>query len=716
MLTALSDRIAARPKRALIGVLLFALVAGVVGGLVAGLLRESGGFTAEDAGSAVAVERIEAATGRQASPGIVLLVATPNGADDPAARARVAALERELAAQPGIASVVSRASTRDERFVASDGRSTYLAATLDAEADEAAVTTAVLERYEGARDVEVGGQLVAGEQIGGSVGADLARAEMLAFPILLLLSLLFFRGGRAALIPLAVALVTVLGTFLALRGVNSVFGLSVFALNLVIGLGIGLAIDYALFMLTRFREEQAEHGPGATAIRRTMATAGRTVAFSSATAAAALATLTVFPLNFLQSMGLAGAVVAGVAALATLVIAPALFAIWGTKLAVKPRRGGDRPAEAGRWYRLSHAVMRRPGTVAVATGLVMIVVALPSLRAEFTPVDATVIPEGESSRIVADTLQTQYAGQDTTPVTVVLDAPQSDAAGVAAYARSIEGRDGVRDVRPPLPLDDATWQVDVSVSGAPEGAAARALVEDLRAGAGPDRLVGGAAAEFVDQQAAIGSRLPLAVGLLALLTFAILWLMTGSVILPLKALLMNVLTVGSSLGVLVLVFQDGRFEGLLGYTSNGGIEPTDFLVAAALVFALSTDYGVFLLGRIKEARTEGRSEREAVAVGLERTGAVVTAAAILLAVAIGAFVTSSISFIQQIGVATAVGVLIDAFVVRALLVPALMGLLGSWNWWSPAPLRRLHERFGVVEGIRDEPVALRAGARTSAAT
>jgi len=211
-------------------------------------------------------------------------------------------------------------------------------------------------------------------------------------------------------------------------------------------------------------------------------------------------------------------------------------------------------------------------------------------------------------------------------------------------------------------------------------------------------LVGGVAAEFVDQQDAIGSNLPLAIVLLVGLTFVVLFLMTGSLILPLKAILMNALTVGSSLGVLTLIFQEGRLESLLGYTGNGGVEPTDFLVAAALVFALSTDYGVFLLGRIKEARASGQSDREAVAIGVERTGAVVTAAAILLAVAIGAFITSSISFIQQIGVATATGVLIDAFVVRALLVPALMALLGKWNWWSPRPLARLHERIGLGEG------------------
>lgn len=705
MLAGLADRISARPRRALFAVLAFVLVAGVLGGPVAGSLRDSGGFTAEDAGSALAQERVQTATGRGSAPGVVLLLSTPQGADRPAARARVAALQRELAAMRGIASVVSHASTRDKRFVSTDGRSTYLAATLSADADKGAVATAVLDRFGDADDVDAGGGLIADEQVGGAVGADLGRAEALAFPILVLLSLLFFRGRRAAAIPLVVGITTILGTFLVFRAVNAAYGLSIFALNLVIGLGLGLAIDYSLFLVTRFREELAVHGPGAVAIRRTMTTAGRTIAFSAATVSIALATLTVFPLNFLQSMGIAGAVVAIVAALATLTIGPALFAVWGARLAVTPRRGGATPADQGHWYRLSHAVMRRPGTVAIVTGLIMIVVALPSLRAQFTPVDATAIPKGQSSRTVADALQDRYASDNTTPVTAVLSASKTDGAGVRAYARGLAGLDGVQEVQPPRSLDGSTWRVDIDVAGTPEGDAAQSLVKQIR---GADRpyplLVGGDAAEFVDQQGSISSRLPLAMGLLALLTFSVLWLMTGSVILPLKSILMNVLTVGSSLGVLTLVFQDGRFESLLGYTSNGGVEPTDFLVASALVFALSTDYGVFLLGRIREARAGGVSEREAVAVGLERTGAVVTAAAILLAVAIGAFVTSSISFIQQIGVATAAGVLIDAFVVRALLVPALMALLGRWNWWSPAPLRRLHDRIGFSEAGAPGPL------------
>jgi len=392
-------------------------------------------------------------------------------------------------------------------------------------------------------------------------------------------------------------------------------------------------------------------------------------------------------------MGIAGAVVALVAGAASLVIAPALFAVWGRKLLVKPRTRGR-----GNWYRLAHGVMRRPGLVAGVTALVMLVAAAPALRAEWSPVDSSVIPTDQSARTVADRLAAEFAGQDTEPVTVVLAQPRSEAAAVRSFAAELEALPGAQAVAAPRSLDDTLWSIAVTPAGDPAGAQARQIVTGARErGAPGEVLVAGSAADFVDQQAAIGSRLLPAGALLAVLIFAVLWLMTGSILLPLKAILMNVLTVGASLGALTLIFQDGRFSDLLGYTPNGGVEPTDFLVAAALIFALSTDYGVFLLGRIKEARDGTISEREAVAVGLERTGAVVTAAAILLAVAIGAFITSSISFIQQIGVATAVGVLLDAFIVRALLVPSLMALLGKWNWWSPEPLARLHERIGLDE-------------------
>jgi RND superfamily putative drug exporter len=331
--------------------------------------------------------------------------------------------------------------------------------------------------------------------------------------------------------------------------------------------------------------------------------------------------------------------------------------------------------------------MRRPGLVATVTAAAMLAIAAPSLRTHWSAVDATAIPKDKSARTVADVLD-RAGTQGKAPVVVAVSAPRS--AELGAYARQLAAVPGVARVASPRYLGSDTWEIDATPAGDPAGSGAQAAVEAIRALPARHRvLVGGDAAEFVDQQAAISARLPAAVLLLCGLTMLVLWLMTGSVVLPLKAVVMNALTVGTALAPLTLIYQHGHLTHVLGYTSNGGVEPTDFLVTAALVFALSTDYGVFLLGRIKEARDGGLPDREAVATGLAATVRVVTAAAILLAVAIGAFSTSSISFIQQIGVAAATGVLIDAFVVRTLLVPSLMALLGRWNWWAPSPLRRL---------------------------
>lgn len=683
------------PRRSLLAVLLFVVAAGALGGPLAGQLSSQGGFTPDDADSVRAVERIEAVTGVSPGAGIVVLVDARQGPTD----AQVADVVAELAAQPGIASVtgpVGPDGSTIASLVSEDGERVLVLGSLAAGSDEDEVAENVLAAFEDVEDVEVGGGAVVGLQLGERVGEDLARAELFALPLLLILSVLFFRG-RAAVLPLVVGITTVLGSFLVLTGVNQVFALSIFALNLVIGLGLGLAIDYTLFLVTRYREELERQGAGTGAIATTMRTAGRTVAFSAATVAVALAALTVFPLGFIQSMGLAGATVAVMAAVAALVVSPVLFGLWGAGLA---RRARDVPGAQGRWYRLSHAVMRRPGAIAVTTGVLMLALAFPALRAEWTPVDSSVVPTDLSSRTVADAAAAEFDGSGGSPVTVAIEAAPGAEGDVAAYAAEVALLPGVASAGTPVSLDETTWQLDLVAAGDPEGEVAQQLVGDVRAvdAVGIDALVGGAAADFVDQQSAIADRLPLAALLVVGLTLMVLWLMTGSLVLPVKAVVMNVLTVAASLGVLTFVYQDGRLTGLLGYTPNGGVEPTDFLVTATLIFALSTDYGVFLLGRIKEVRDQGLGERESVAVGVQRTGAVVTAAAILLAVAIGAFSTSSISFIQQIGVATAFGVLLDAFVVRSLLVPSLMGLMGKWNWWAPMPLRRLHDRIGLREG------------------
>lgn len=683
----LTSAIAHHPRRALLGALAFLLVAIVLGGPVFGALEDGDGFVASDAESARAVEAVERATGSEASPGVVALVRPDRPIASAAGERRLREVARGLAAVRGVASVQG---ARGPPPTSADGTTAYLAATLEADADGDAVAATLEKRFADAAGVTLGGDLLANEQLGAQISEDLGRAETFAFPLLLLLSFLFFRGWRAAALPLMVGVVTVFGTFLTLRGINELEPLSIFSLNLVIGLGLGLAIDYTLFLLTRYREELERTGPGTEAVRATMATAGRTVLYSAATVAIALAALLVFPLGFVQSMGIGGAAVALIAAGASCLIAPALFSLWNVKLRARASRGDG----TERWYAVAQRVMARPGLVAAVTTLVMVALTLPALRAEWTPVDVTSVPQGLSARTVGDTLARDFPREETSPALVAIEAGPEDRGEVHAFARRIADAPGVAQVAQPRSLDESTWQIDVTARGEASGERARDAVAALRdERAAFPVLVGGEAADFIDQQDAIGSRLPLALGVLALLTFAVLWLMTGSVVLPIKALLMNVLTVGSTLGLLTLVFQDGRLEGLLGYTANGGIEPTDFLVTATLVFALSTDYGVFLLGRIKEARDSGLPDREAVAVGLSQTGSVVTAAAILLAVAIGSFTTSSVLFIKQIGLGAAVGVLIDAFVVRGLLVPALMALLGEWNWWSPRPLRWLHGRI-----------------------
>jgi RND superfamily putative drug exporter len=352
----------------------------------------------------------------------------------------------------------------------------------------------------------------------------------------------------------------------------------------------------------------------------------------------------------------------------------------------------------------------------------MLAAVVPALGVSWSPAsDSAVIPQGQSARVVADALARDFAGAGQSPVTVAIRAPRSQAPAVGAFAAHVARLAGVTRVTPPHWLGADTWQLNAAVSGDPAGATAQRVVDAIRATPAPFTAeVTGPAATFVDQQDAIGSHLPEAIGALALLTFVVLWLMTDSVVLPLKAIAMNALTVGASLAPLTLIYQRGHLTGLLGYTPDGGVEPTDFVVAATTVFALSTDYGVFLLSRIKEARDARRAgvagagsaddEREAIALGLGATGRVVTAAAVLLAAAIGAFSTSSISFIQEIGVAVATGVLLDALVVRSLLVPSLMALLGELNWWSPRIVHRLHGRIAPGEASRCRPPAAIAGA------
>jgi uncharacterized membrane protein YdfJ with MMPL/SSD domain len=681
----------------------FFLLAGALGGSVASRLDPYG---ADDpATDAVkARERLEDA-GLRVPAVVVVAENAPVGA--PSTRRRVEALEAIVRRRGDVESVSGWYDTRSSAFVSRDRRSTYFAVSLKPTGDKAwqEAGAAIADRLSGRPGVLVGGAAVAQEQVNRQIEKDLRRAEMLAFPLLLLLSLLFFRSLVAALLPLTIGLLAIVGTLLILRIASEFGSISVFALNLTTGLGLGLSIDYSLFVVSRYREEIAKDGPGLAAMRRVLATAGRTVLFSALTVAVALASLLVFPQRFLYSMGLGGSLVALLAALISLTVLPAVLTLLGTRVnSLSPRflrrraEADAQPDAQGFWYRLSRFVMRRPVPIATLATLFLVLLGLPFLGIRFDSVDPSVLPREASARQTYDALREEFPPYRDTPIWIDVEGGGPRAAtAVAARVRLV---DGVAAVAPPRRLSRRVTAIEAISANPFKSETSQSTVEAIRGVAAPPGatvLVGGATADFVDFQGSLARHLPIALAIIVLATLVILFLMTGSVVLPVKSLIMNVLNLSAVFGLLVLIFQDGRLEGLLGYTSSGAIEQTMPILLFAVAFGLSTDYAVFLLSRIKEARDAGASETECVAIGLERTGRIVTAAALLFAVAIGAFATSQIIVNKVNGVGTALAVLIDASVIRALLVPSLMRLLGRWNWWAPAPLRRLHDRLGVSE-------------------
>jgi uncharacterized membrane protein YdfJ with MMPL/SSD domain len=546
------------------------------------------------------------------------------------------------------------------------------------------------KRFEGDSHVELGGGVIGYEQVGRTVEEDLVRAELIAFPLLLVLAFWVFRGLVAALLPPLVGALTILLSFLGLRLASEALSLSVFALNLVTGMGLGLAIDWSLLVVSRYREELAS---GGDAVRRTIATAGRTVVFSALTVAAAMASLLVFPQRFLFSMGVGGVLVALLGGAVSLLVLPAVLALLGPRVNALAPRGRQRPAPGrGAWYRFSRFVMRRAGIVAAASAALLILFGLPFLRVQFTAADARVLPESASARQVYEQLATDFR-RTTTPFYVVLRGRQSD---VRLFAKQVTALPGIAQLAPPRELAAGVWKLDVFAGSEYLSSDSQRLVREIRALPTPLEVeVGGGTASFVDEKSSLANHLPLAIALVVATTLLILFLMTGSIVLPLKALLMNALTVSAAFGFLVFIFQDGRLRWLLGYPAAIGIDFTQPILLFAVAFAVSTDYGVFLLSRIKEARDAGEPNVEAVALGLERTGRVVTAAALLFCAAVWTFATSRIVFVKELGLGIGIAVLVDATIVRALLVPSLMRLLGDWNWWAPRPLRRLHERLGL---------------------
>jgi uncharacterized membrane protein YdfJ with MMPL/SSD domain len=696
------------------------LLAAALGGPVVSILKsENSDFQDPRSPNQQVLRVIEHATGQTATYGVAALVPSRGyvRADLAAQResAHVAAL---LSTQPGFQRAIDYQATHLPELVSRDGHQTLVLAAFAKQEDSAHAVERLRPLLTG-DGVRFGGNDLAFDEVNKTTSSDLERAEMFAFPILLLLSFWVFRGLIAAALPLLVGGFAIVVTFLALRIIDQFAGLSIFAVNLVTGVGLGLGIDYSLFVLSRYREELAGGADTRAAILRTLQTAGRTVMFGSLTVAGALASMLVFPIRFLYSMGVGGAIVALCAGAVSLIVLPAVLVALGPRInALAParlQRSAARSAQAtdqGGWFKLARGVMRRPGLVALLTAAALLAAASPALRLALVPADAHVLPTSSQARQVAEALTHDFAVDPSQTITMVVrpseaspGKPLAGAASVAAIAARARQTAGAQASEgPPRYIGGGAWTIELQPRGTDGAPVNQALVKNLRAIApAPILLVGGATAWFVDQKAAISAHLPLALTILAIVTAGFLFLMTGSLILPFVALLMNLLTVAVGAGLLVLVFQEGHLDGLFGFTPIGGLEESNLVLLFIIAFALSTDYGVFLFGRIKEAHDKGMATRDAVAYGLERTGRLVTAAALLFCVAIGAFSTSHIFFIKQLGVGAALAVAIDATVVRALLVPALMGRLGELTWWVPRPLRRLHRRIGLRDSALEQP-------------
>ncbi len=744
-----------RHRRAVITLsLAFVAIAAVLGTGVFSRL-DAGGFTDPTSESVLAAEAVADEFG-SGQPNLVLLVDAADGDVDSAASSTAAAGVLDLVAtDAAVAEAVSYWSLGSAPPLrSSDGATGLLLARVTGD-DSARIETTehLIEQIAelppaigGAVEVSAAGPLPANAAVTSTIEGDLARAESMAVPITLLLLVLVFGGLVAAGLPLLTGVVAVLGTFFTLYVITLVTDVSVFSINLVTALGLGLAIDYSLFIVSRFREELARR-PRAewnrddrhlidAALVRTVETAGRTVAFSGLTVAVSLAALLVFPMFFLRSFAYAGIGVTLVAVAASLLTLPATLAVLGRRVDAGRIPGmARRPARPtidtdGFWYRTAMFAQRHAVAVSVGVVSVLVLLGMPFLSVAFGVPDERVLPEDDATRVATERLRSDFdtSEADSLPV-VVRGSAEADSltdAAIGAYAAEVSATPGVERVDAPTgryvdgiqvaPTDaalanqriDDAFRLNVVPSVTPISEEGERLVEDLRSieYPGAESLVGGQSAEYTDTKDAIASRLPWALGLIALSTFVLLFLMFGSVLVPLKAIVLNVLSLSATFGAMVWVFQWGNGAGLLDFTATGLTDLTTPILMFCIAFGLSMDYEVFLLSRIAEEHRRGADNTTAVARGLQRTGRIVTAAAALLSVTFIAFATSGITFIKLFGLGLALAVLMDATVVRALLVPAFMRLAGDANWWAPRWMKRIHDRFGISEsdGSPDAPV------------
>ena len=692
---------------------------GVVGSAVFSSLNSEGfGDPGSDSARASLILTEEFGT---ETPLVVLAVETTADIDDPQSFAAAAALVEDLGALPGVDNVISYwTSGQPEQLRGSDGKTGQILAYTSEDADLVALGNTIRDEFTGdlgELTVYSFGGAVIGNAFTSTITSDLARAEAIAIPITLILLLFVFGSVVAAGLPFLVAAGSILGSFFVLFIITRFTEGSIFALNLITGLGLALGIDYALLMINRFREELAKGASTEDAVITMTRTAGKTVMVSGITVAVTLASLLFFPQFFLKSFAYAGISVSLLAVVGSLTALPAILSILGPNVnRLKLRRGDLAPRDTGAWANIARFVMRRPWPVLIVTIGVLLVVASPALNAVFGQVDDRALPADSPVAVAGEVLRDRFPGQEGAPYNIVIT-QAGDSAAVDAYAAELSLLPGVVRVITPdsVIVDGATvapnpdpgvWvsgdSVRISVTGdvPPIDKQGEALVEELRGVSPPgtEALVGGVAAEFSDSTAGILDNVWIIALWIAITTMFILFLFTGSVLLPIKALILNLLSLSATLGALVWVFQGNHLTWLTGeYVPTGTIDISSIALIAVVAFALSMDYELFLLARIKEEHDAGKNTVDAVAFGLQRTGRIITAAALLIAIVFAAFMSSGVTNIKQLGFGVTFAILVDATIVRGLLVPAFMRIAGGANWWAPVWLRKIHNRIGLRE-------------------
>ncbi|MFY9336117.1 MAG: MMPL family transporter [Mycobacterium sp.] len=732
------------PRRILAVAALLAALTAVVGLPVVGHLS-AGGF--QDPGSESArAAQVLSEKFDQSDQQLFITVTDPAGATSEKARTEGSGITARLAASPNVLSVSSpwtAPPAAAAELLSTDSRTGLIIATIAGGENKAPQYAAELaDPVVGERDglvIRAGGPAVIYDQINQQTKHDLLRMEAIAIPLSFLVLVWVFGGLIAAALPMVVGLMAILGAMAVLRGITTFTDVSIFALNITAALGLALAIDYTLLIVSRYRDEISGGATPEAALVRTMCTAGRTVLFSAVTVALSLSALLVFPMYFLQSFAYSGIATVAFAVAAAVIVTPAAIVALGTRLDAFDirrlvRRALGRPEPVAKpvdqlfWYRSTKFVMRRSIPVGTAIVALLLLLGSPFLGIRFGSPDDRVLPKSASAHQVGDLLRDGFSSNLNSGLSVVIpDAAGATEADVDRYAAELSRvpdvslvsapggtfAGGTKVGPPSAPTGVSEGSAFLSVrSTAPLFSDASAVQLDrLHAVAGPAGagvLIGGVPQINRDIVGAVTSRMPLVLSLIGVITFVLLFLLTGSLILPIKALVLNVLSLSAAFGALVWVFQDGHL-GALGTTPTGTMEANIPVLMFCVAFGLSMDYEVFLLARIREfwlnsGRTRADSD-ESVALGLARTGRVVTAAALIMAIAFAALIAAQVSFMRIFGLGLTLAVLADATLVRMALLPAFMHVMGRWNWWAPAPLARLHERFGLNEGPPERPPA-----------